>query len=174
MSSGPKFTSVQHVLDFIGKEFDGGPCDAITALQTAVFHQQNQNGGKVLLSKKIGLELFSRALRTTDKEGGTKYTAVSEMMMFAFPVLCERLLASALYMMKDPRNDFLFESSAVGARQHWGDITKLAILDKSADSHKIEFEYDAIRYIAYFYRKEETGFCMRMCQSSEDGARNQD
>ena len=43
---GMKFTSVQQVLDFIGTEYEGEKCDAITALQAAVFHQQNQKDGK--------------------------------------------------------------------------------------------------------------------------------
>jgi hypothetical protein len=187
-----KFTSVQQVLDFIGTEYEGEKCDAITALQAAVFHQQNQKDGKdpkvlegkdakngkdpkhgkvpkfgqVLLSKNIGLELFTKALPNTREIEGTKYTAIPEVMMFAFPVLCERLLASALYMMKDPREAFPFESTAVGAMQSWGEITKLSILDNSADSHKIEFEYTPNRYTAFFY-KEEGFFCFRICQLSE-------
>jgi hypothetical protein len=162
-----KFTSVQEVLDFVGKEFDGGPCNAITALQTALFHQRNRKRGNILLSKKIGLELFTKALPTTVEIEGTKYTAISEVMMYAFPVLCERLLASAVYMMKDPRMEYSFQSSAVGAMQDWGEIAKISILHNSADSHKIEFTFNSVQYIAHFTREMKSGFCMSICHSSE-------
>jgi hypothetical protein len=172
MASDPlNFTSIQEVLDFIGKEYEGDPCDAITALQTAVFHQRTRKGGKVLLSEMIGLEFFTEALPTTEKDmkefEGTKYTAISEVMMFAFPVLCERLLASALYMMKDPRDELELKTNALGEILNWGKIRKLSILDNSADSYKIEFAYEPNRYIAHFNLTEESGFCIRICRKKE-------
>ena len=165
-TDAPTFTSVQQVLDFIGTEYAGGPCDAITALQVAVFHQQNPKHGMVFLSNKIGVELFTKELPTSLCFGDTKYTVVEELLLFAFPVRFERLLASTLYMMKDPRTEFTFESTAVGASQSWGEITKLSILDNKADSHAIEFEFAPNRYTAYFIKKHGR-FFFRICQSSE-------
>jgi hypothetical protein len=165
-SDSPIFTSVQQVLDFIGTEYGGGPCNAITALQVAMFHQQNPKNGMIFLSNKIGIELFGKELPSSLCIGVTKYTVIQEMLMFSFPARFERMLASALYMMKDPRKEFTFESTAVGASQSWGEITKLSILDNSADKHTIEFEYAPNRYTAYFFKKEGR-FFFRICQSSE-------
>ena len=175
------FESVQQVLDFIGRDLNapnnptnpntGNPCDAITALMMAVFHQQKM--GMVRLSINVmrdvvpdGDVLLVVPDNVHHQGPGERFSQVSEMITFALPVMFERLLASSLYMMKDPRECFpLDQSRFMGER--WGDITKLAILANRKNSHKIVYTYDSNTYLAHFYLEDNDSFSFIICHSTD-------
>ncbi len=96
MAIDPKnFKSAKQVLDFIGCDFDGCPCNAITALQMAMFEQSNEsNEGTVGLSRLVTKEL----LPTLELPPNKLFLKLNACTMFGLPVKCERLLASALYI----------------------------------------------------------------------------
>jgi hypothetical protein len=161
------FKSVQEVLDFIGCDLDGpgGRCNAINALEMAIFEQRNGVHGWIGLSRKVA-KYFLRGF-TEDDVKPNKYLELDKGSLREMPE-CERMLASSLYMMKDKREEFRFETLG---KEKWGDITKVSTLSKGKSYHKIHFTYDFYDYVtqlSYFKDQAEKGFSISMRTLKED------
>jgi hypothetical protein len=150
------FSSVKEVLDFI--DCDG--CNAITELKTAVY-QRNGVVGWIGLSKQVAKELLPHYKE--DKPKPKKYLDVTSMSNM--PVKYERLLASSLYMMKDKRDEFCFETLG---KENWGEICKVSTLSKCKYSRKIHFTYDSIHYVTILSFLKESGFSILIGSFKED------
>ena len=96
MSDTPIFANAKAVVAAIGTvEYEEEPLNAITALQLALFHQSVK--GRLLVSGNAMAKITGKLA----KEG--PLLSVPETMMFGLPVKLERLLAGAMYLMKEPR-----------------------------------------------------------------------
>ncbi len=162
------FKSVQEVLDFIGCDLDepGGRCNAINALEMAIFQQRNGVHGWIGLSRKVA-KSFLCGFKEDDVKPN-KYLELDKGLLREMPEF-ERMLASSLYMMKDKREEFRFETLGLG-KEKWGDITKVSTLSKGESYHKIHFTYDFYDYVtqlSYFKDQAEKGFSMSMCTLKE-------
>lgn len=157
------FKSVQEVLDFIGCDLDGpgGRCNAITALEMAIFEQRNGVHGWIGLSRKVAKELFCEG----DDVKPNKYLEVDKGLLSVMPK-CERMLASSLYMMKDKREEFRFETLG---KEKWGDIIKVST-SNGKNYHKIHFTYDFYDYVTIlsYFKDSGKGFSIIMRTLKED------
>ena len=159
------FKSVQEVLDFIGCIVDGpgGRCNAITALKMAIFEQGNGVHGWIGLSRKVAKELLSGFKEDDVKPN--KYLELDKGLLREMPVLCERMLASSLYMMKDKRGEFRFETLG---KEKWGEIIKVSTLSNGKNYHKIHFTYDLYDYVTILSYFKESGFNIIIRTLKED------
>ena len=151
------------MLDFIGCIVDGpgGRCNAITALEMAIFEQRNGVHGWIGLSRKVAKELFCEG----DDVKPNKYLELDKGLLREMPVLCERMLASSLYMMKDKRGEFRFETLG---KEKWGGIIKVSTLSNGKNYHKIHFTVDLYDYVTILSYFKEKGFSITIRTLKED------
>ena len=166
------------MLDFIGCIVDGpgGRCNAITALKMAIFEQGNGVHGWIGLSRKVAKELLSGFKEDDVKPNNpnnpkeddvkpNKYLELDKGLLREMPVLCERMLASSLYMMKDKRGEFRFETLG---KEKWGEIIKVSTLSNGKNYHKIHFTYDLYDYVTILSYFKEKGFSITIRTLKED------
>jgi hypothetical protein len=158
------FKSVQEVLDFIGCYLDGpggGRCNAITALQMAIFEQRNGVHGWIGLSRKVVKE---QLLASWDDVKPNRYLELDKGLLREMPG-CKLMLASSLYMMKDKRKGFRFETLG---EEKMGEIIKVSTLSNSKNYHKIHFTVDLYDYVTRLSYFKEKGFSITIRTFQED------
>jgi hypothetical protein len=163
------FKSVQEVLDFIGCDLDGpgGRCNAITALEMAIFEQRNDVHGWIGLSRRVAQEFgFAEDDVKPNKYQELDHAFLREMHKSERMHKCERMLASSLYMMKDKREEFRFETLG---KEKWGDIIKVST-SNGKNYHKIHFTYDFYDYVTIlsYFKDSGKGFSIIMRTLKED------
>ena len=158
------------MLDFIGCYLDGpggGRCNAITALQMAIFEQRNGVHGRIRLSRTVVKELASWARNNNPKWDDVKpnrYLELDKGLLREMPG-CKLMLASSLYMMKDKREEFRFETLG---EEKKGEIIKVSTLSNSKNYHKIHFTVDLYDYVTRLSYFKEKGFSITIRTLKED------
>ena len=94
-----------------------------------------------------------------------KYLELDKGLLREMPVLCERMLASSLYMMKDKRGEFRFETLG---KEKWGEIIKVSTLSNGKNYHKIHFTVDLYDYVTILSYFKEKGFSITIRTLKED------
>ena len=165
------------MLDFIGCYLDGpggGRCNAITALQMAIFEQRNGVHGWIGLSRKVVKEQLLASwddvkpnAPNNPKEDDVKpnrYLELDKGLLREMPG-CKLMLASSLYMMKDKREEFRFETLG---EEKKGEIIKVSTLSNSKNYHKIHFTVDLYDYVTRLSYFKEKGFSITIRTFQED------
>ena len=165
------------MLDFIGCYLDGpggGRCNAITALQMAIFEQRNGVHGWIGLSRKVVKEQLLASwddvkpnAPNNPKEDDVKpnrYLELDKGLLREMPG-CKLMLASSLYMMKDKREEFRFETLGEEKR---GEIIKVSTLSNGKNYHKIHFTVDLYDYVTILSYFKEKGFSITIRTLKED------
>ena len=152
----------------------GGRCNAITALQMAIFEQRNGVHGWIGLSRKVVKEQLLASwddvkpnAPNNPKEDDVKpnrYLELDKGLLREMPG-CKLMLASSLYMMKDKREEFRFETLG---EEKKGEIIKVSTLSNSKNYHKIHFTVDLYDYVTILSYFKEKGFSITIRTLKED------